>query len=164
MEVRSIYRYARISPFKVREVTREIQGLPVSAALDVLAFTPKKAASLIGKTLKSAVANAENNANLKVDGLVVKEAVVGEGPTMKRMIARARGSGSRILKRTSHIRIVLSDEIPIETRETKKAKKKQDEKAAKKEGATGEAAEKPTAKAEKKTSKAKKTGKGKTKK
>jgi large subunit ribosomal protein L22 len=164
MEVRSIYRYARISPFKVREVTREIQGLPVSAALDVLAFTPKKAASLIGKTLKSAVANAENNANLKVDGLVVKEAVVGEGPTMKRMIARARGSGSRILKRTSHIRIVLSDEIPIETRETKKAKKKQDEKAAKKEGATGEAPEKPTAKAEKKTSKAKKTGKGKTKK
>jgi large subunit ribosomal protein L22 len=164
MEVRSIYRYARISPFKVREVTREIQGLPVSAALDVLAFTPKKAASLIGKTLKSAVANAENNANLKVDGLVIKEAVVGEGPTMKRMIARARGSGSRILKRTSHIRIVLSDEIPIETRETKKAKKKQDEKAAKKEGATGEAPEKPTAKAEKKTSKAKKTGKGKTKK
>ena len=164
MEVRSIYRYARISPFKVREVTREIQGLPVSAALDLLAFTPKKAASLIGKTLKSAVANAENNANLKVDGLVVKEAVVGEGPTMKRMMARARGSGSRILKRTSHIRIVLSDEIPIETRETKKAKKKQDEKAAKKEGATGEAPEKPTAKAEKKTSKAKKTGKGKTKK
>jgi large subunit ribosomal protein L22 len=164
MEVRSIYRYARISPFKVREVAREIQGLPVSAALDVLAFTPKKAASLIGKTLKSAVANAENNANLKVDGLVVKEAVVGEGPTMKRMIARARGSGSRILKRTSHIRIVLSDEISIETRETKKAKKKQDEKAAKKEGATGEAAEKTTAKAEKKTSKAKKTGKGKTKK
>ncbi len=155
MEVRSIYRYARISPFKVREVTREIQGLPVSAALDLLAFTPKKAASLIGKTLKSAVANAENNANLKVDGLVVKEAVVG--------IARARGSGSRILKRTSHIRIVLSDEIPIETRETKKAKKKQEEKAAKKEGATGEAAEKTTAKAEKKTSKAKKTGKGKTK-
>src|SRR5438445_311709 len=90
MEVRSIYRYARISPLKVREVTREIQGLPVSAALDLLAFTPKKAAFLIGKTLKSAVANAENNANLKVDGLVVKEAVVGEGPTMKRMMARAR--------------------------------------------------------------------------
>src|SRR5207244_3310076 len=113
MEVRSTYKYARISPFKVREVTREIQGLPVSAALDVLAFTPKKAASLVGKTLKSAVANAENNANLKVDGLVVKEAVVGEGPTIKRMIARARGSGSQILKRMSHIRIVLTDEIPI---------------------------------------------------
>ena len=159
MEVRSIYRYARISPFKVREVTREIQGLPVSAALDVLAFTPKKAASLIGKTLKSAVANAENNANLKVDGLVVKEAVVGEGPTMKRMIARARGSGSRILKRTSHIRIVLSDEIPIETRETKKAKKKQDEKAAKKDAKGDEGTEKTATKAEKQGRKPKKAGK-----
>ena len=112
MEVRSIYRYARISPFKVREVTREIQGLPVSAALDVLAFTPKKAAFLINKTLKSAIANAENNANLKADGLVIKEAVVGEGPTFKRMMTRARGSGSRILKRTAHIRIVLTDEKP----------------------------------------------------
>ena len=117
MEVRSIYKYARISAFKVREVTREIQGLPVSAALDVLAFTPKKAAFLINKTLKSAIANAENNANLKADGLVVKEAVVGEGPTFKRMMTRARGSGSRVLKRTSHIRIVLTDEKP----ETKQA-------------------------------------------
>jgi large subunit ribosomal protein L22 len=138
MEVRSIYKYARISPFKVREVTREIQGLPVSAALDLLAFTPKKASFLIGKTLKSAIANAENNANLKLDGLVVKEAIVGEGPTLKRMMARARGSGSRILKRTSHIRIVLSDEIPIETRETRKAKHKAKEKAGKKEAAASE--------------------------
>ena len=124
MEVRSIYRYARISPFKVREVTREIQGLPVSAALDMLAFTPKKAAFLIEKTLKSAVANAENNANLRVDGLVVKEATVGEGPTMKRMMTRARGSGSRILKRSSHIRIILTDEIEIKTRDKKKTQKK----------------------------------------
>src|SRR6202008_455744 len=131
MEVRSTYKYARISPFKVREVTREIQGLPVSAALDILAFTPKKAAFLINKTLKSAVANAENNANLKVDGLVVKEAVVGEGPTMKRMMARARGSSSRILKRTSHIRIVLSDEIKVENREARKQRLKQEAKAAK---------------------------------
>src|ERR1700719_4864243 len=133
MEVRSIYRYARTSPFKVREVTREIQGLPVAAALNVLAFTPKKAAFLIGKTLKSAVANAENNANLKADGLVVKEAVVGEGPTFRRIMARARGSASRILKRTSHIRIVLSDEIPIETRETRKAKRNTEAKDGKKE-------------------------------
>jgi large subunit ribosomal protein L22 len=138
MEVKSIYKYARISPFKVREVTREIQGLPVSAALDLLAFTPKKAAFLIGKTLKSAIANAENNANLKPDGLVVKEATVGEGPTLKRIMARARGSASRILKRTSHIRIVLSDEIAIETRETRKAKQRAEKRAAKKEVA-GEA-------------------------
>src|SRR4051812_14407037 len=124
MEVKSTYRYAKISPFKAREVTRAIQGLPVSAALDIVAFSPKKAAALINKTLKSAVANAENNANLRVDGLVVKEAVVGEGPTMKRMMARARGSGSRILKRTSHIRIVLTDEIEIQTRKKKAEKKK----------------------------------------
>ena len=133
MEVRSTYKYARISPFKVREVTREIQGLPVSTALDLLAFTPKKAASLIGKTLKSAIANAENNANLKADGLVVKEATVGEGPTLKRIMARARGSASPILKRTSHIRIVLSDEIAIETRATRKTKRKAEKKATKKE-------------------------------
>jgi large subunit ribosomal protein L22 len=132
MEVRSIYRYARISPFKAREVTREIQGLPVSAALDLLTFTPKKAAFLISKTLKSAIANAENNANLKPDGLVVKEATVGEGPTLKRIMARARGSASRIQKRTSHIRITVSDEIPIETRETRRAKREQGKKAAKK--------------------------------
>ena len=159
MEVRSTYRYARISPFKVREVTREIQGLPVARALDILAFTPKKAAFLIGKTLKSAVANAENNANLKVDGLVVKEAVVGEGPSFKRIMARARGSASGIIKRTSHIRIVLTDEIPIETRETRKAKQKQAEKTAKKAAETGEAhkgeasAKKPAKKAAKKTKK-----------
>jgi len=133
MEVRSIYKYARISPFKAREVTHEIQGLPVSAALDLLTFTPRKAAFLVAKTLRSAIANAENNANLKPEGLVVKEAIVGEGPTLKRIMARARGSASRILKRTSHIRIVLSDEILIETRETRKAKREQEKKAGKKE-------------------------------
>ena len=142
MEVRSIYKYARISAFKVREVTREIQGLPVSAALDVLAFTPKKAAFLINKTLKSAIANAENNANLKADGLVVKEAVVGEGPTFKRMMTRARGSGSRVLKRTSHIRIVLTDEKPE-----------------KKQAAGEKADEKSSAASAKKSKKTKKTAK-----
>jgi large subunit ribosomal protein L22 len=153
MEVRSTYKYARISPFKVREITREIQGLPVSAALDVLAFTPKKAALLINKTLKSAIANAENNANLKPDGLVVKEAIVGEGPTFKRIMSRARGSASRILKRTSHIRIVLSDEIPVETRKTKQEKEKKA--AGKERTAEGSTEKKPKAKkkAAKKTKK-----------
>jgi len=152
MEVRSIYKYARISPFKVREVTREIQGLPVSAALDILAFTPKKAAFLINKTLKSAIANAENNANLKADGLVVKEAVVGEGPTFKRMKTRARGSGSQVLKRTSHIRIVLTDDVAIETRETRKAKREQEKKTgeAGAKSATAKRGKKKTAKAAKK--------------
>ncbi|HEY2711931.1 MAG TPA: 50S ribosomal protein L22 [Chthoniobacterales bacterium] len=124
MQVSSTYRYAKISPFKAREVTRAIQGLPVSAALDLVAFSSKKAAALVSKTLKSAVANAENNANLRVDGLVVKEAVVGEGPTMRRMMTRARGSGSTIRRRSSHIRIVLTDEIEIKKREKTSGKKR----------------------------------------
>jgi large subunit ribosomal protein L22 len=148
MEVRSIYRYAKISAFKVREVTREIQGLPVSAALDIVAFSPKKAAGLINKTLKSAVANAENNANLKADTLVIKEATAGEGPTMKRMMPRARGSGSRILKRTSHIRIILSDEIEIKRRDKSKGAKG----SAKKSGAKKTAAKKSSAKSAKRAS------------
>ena len=119
MQIRSIYRGARISAFKCREVTREIQGLPVAAALDVLTFTPKKAARLIEKTLKSAVANAENNANLRVDRLVVQEAVVGEGPTFKRFQPKARGSAGPIRKRTSHIRIIVTDEIEIPSRQKK---------------------------------------------
>ena len=154
MEVRSTYKYARISPFKAREVTREIQGLPVSAALDLLTFTPKKAAFLISKTLKSAIANEENNANLKPDGLVVKEAIVGEGPTVKRIMARARGSASRILKRTSHIRIVLSDEIVIETREARKAKREQQKKGPKK-AAKSEAHESAARQSDKKSAKPK---------
>ena len=111
MQVTSTYRYARISAFKAREVTREIQGRSASDALDLLMFSPKKAALMVRKTLKSAIANAENNADLKVDTLLVKEAVVGEGPTFKRFRARARGSASPLRKRTSHIRIVLADEL-----------------------------------------------------
>ena len=120
MQVISTYKYAKVSAFKAREVTREIQGLPVAAALDILAFTPRKAAAMVAKTLKSAVANAENNNNLRVDKLVVKEAVVGEGPTAKRSQPKARGSAGPILKRTSHIRIVLTDEVEIITRESKR--------------------------------------------
>jgi large subunit ribosomal protein L22 len=111
MQVTSTYRYARISAFKAREVTRAIQGRSASDALDLLTFSPKKAALLVKKTLKSAIANAENNNSLKVDTLLVKEAVVGEGPTYKRFRARARGSASPLRKRTSHIRIILSDDV-----------------------------------------------------
>ena len=124
MNVISTYKYARISAFKAREVTREIQGLPVSAALDRLAFTPRKAALLISKTLKSAIANAENNNNLRAESLVVREAVVGEGPTLKRFQPKARGSAGPIRKRTSHIRIIVTDEIEIKTREPKKPARK----------------------------------------
>jgi large subunit ribosomal protein L22 len=128
MQVTSTYRFARISAFKAREVTREIQGLPATDALDLLRFVPKKAAELVRKTLASAVANAENNSNLAVINLTVKEAVVGEGPTAKRFVPKARGSAGPIRKRTSHIRIVLTDEVEIERRDktakkTPKAKK-----------------------------------------
>ena len=150
METRSIYRYARISPFKAREVTREIQGLPVQQALDLLAYTPKKAAGLVAKTLKSAIANAENNHQARVEALVVREAVVGEGPTFQRFIPKARGSAGPIRKRTSHIRIIVSDEIEIETRETRKAAKKKTaskKPAAKKKAAVKKEETKPAAEA-----------------
>jgi large subunit ribosomal protein L22 len=128
MQIISTYKYARISAFKARDVTRAIQGLPVAAALDIVRFSPKKAAGMVEKTLKSAIANAENNSDLRADLLVVKEATIGEGPTSKRSQPKARGSAGPIRKRTSHIRIVLTDEIKIETRESRrqatKAKKR----------------------------------------
>ncbi|MEM6910777.1 MAG: 50S ribosomal protein L22 [Verrucomicrobiota bacterium] len=112
MEVRAIHKYARISPLKARDVAREIQGLPASVAIDVLTFTPRKAAQLLNKVLKSAVANAENNHELDGDSLIVKEAVVDSGPVLKRWKPRARGGASPIHKRTSHLKVVLSDEAP----------------------------------------------------
>jgi large subunit ribosomal protein L22 len=109
MDVRAITKSVKISAFKAREVTREIQGMPVLQALDVVRFSPKKAARFIDKTLRTAIANAENNNRLKVQNLVIKEAVVGEGPTMKRSQPKARGSAGPIRKRTSHIRIILTE-------------------------------------------------------
>lgn len=140
MQVKSIYRFARISAFKAREVTREIQGLPATDALDLLRFVPKKAAGMVHKTLASAIANAENNNNLNVANLVVKEAVVGEGATFKRFQPKARGSAGPIRKRTSHIRIILTDEIEIKRRE--KSAKKSKKTTAKKDGAKKPAADK----------------------
>jgi large subunit ribosomal protein L22 len=136
MEVKSLYKYARVSPLKARDVAREIQGLPVSAALDILNFTPRKAAFLIGKTLKSAIANAENNHELDIESLVVKEATATDGPSFRRFKARARGSGAPIKRRTSHLQIILSDEIeiapPKEQRKSKpKGKKAKAKQAAK---------------------------------
>lgn len=131
MLVKSIHRNARISAFKCREVTREIQGLPATDAMDLLRFVPKKAAGLVRKTLASAIANAENNNNLDPALLVVKEAVVGEAGTLKRFVPKARGSAGPIRKRSSHIRIILTDEVEIVRRE-KKTDKKSKKPAAKK--------------------------------
>ncbi|MFZ4693554.1 MAG: 50S ribosomal protein L22 [Verrucomicrobiia bacterium] len=110
MKVMAIMKYARISPRKVREITLEIQGLPVGRALEVVDSIPRKAARLVSKALRSAIGNAETNANLSRDSLRVAEAIAGTGPTLKRYTFRARGSGSLIRKRTTHVRIVLSDE------------------------------------------------------
>ena len=112
MEARAITRYVRISPFKARQVARLIQGKPAPEALALVSLIPRKAARLIGKTLKSAVANAENDerGGVPADKLLVKEAIIGEGPTMKRYRPKARGMAGRIRKRTSHIRIVVTDE------------------------------------------------------
>jgi large subunit ribosomal protein L22 len=112
MEVKSITKYVRLSPKKARDVAREIQGLPVSSALDILTFTPKKAAQLIGKTLKTAIADAENNFSLDASTLVIKEAVIGGGPTLRRFKPRAKGSAGPIIKRTSHISITLVGSAP----------------------------------------------------
>ena len=149
MEVRSLYKSARVSPKKARDVAREIQGLPVSDALDTLTFTPRKAAFLIGKTLKSAIANAENNHELDAEKLVVKEAKVSDGPTLPRFKPRARGSASGIRKRTSHILVILSDEIALpEKPERKKSAKPAKAKAAPQEEEVVETEEVPVAEEE----------------
>jgi large subunit ribosomal protein L22 len=108
MEVRSVHRYARISSQKARQVTRAITGMPVSQALNVLDFTPKKAAQLIGKVLRTAIANAENNHELDTEDMVVRSAVATPGPTLKRITPRARGSAGAIKKRLCHITVVLA--------------------------------------------------------
>jgi len=109
MEVQALTRYARMSPKKVREVARTIQGRKAPDAVDLLTLIPRKSARLIVKTLKSAIANAENNNNLSADTLVVKSAIVENGPVLKRFKAGARGTAMPRRKKMSHIRIILSD-------------------------------------------------------
>jgi len=110
MQVHAITRNVRMSAQKVREVVRQIQGLRALQAQAVLAFVPRKSARLVAKTLKSAIANAENNLGAKAENLVVREAVAGTATTIKRFIPKARGSAGPILKRSCHIKITLSDE------------------------------------------------------
>ena len=98
-----------MSPKKVREVARLIQGRSVTEALDYIALIPRKSARLLAKTLKSAVANAENNNSISADQLVVYRALVENGPVLKRFKAGAKGSAKPRVKRMSHLRIILSD-------------------------------------------------------
>src|SRR3954469_18448974 len=109
MEVQALTRNARISPKKRREVSRIIQGRKAADAVDYLGLIPRKSARLIAKTLKSAIANAENNNNLSADSLIVKFAIIENGPVLKRFKAGARGTAMPRRKKMSHIRIVLSD-------------------------------------------------------
>jgi large subunit ribosomal protein L22 len=111
MEVHAITRNVRMSAQKMREMVRQIQGLNALQAQAVLAVVPRKSARFVAKTLRSAIANAENNNGLKPEVLRIKEAVAQNATTLRRVIAKARGSAGPILKRSCHIRIVLSDNL-----------------------------------------------------
>ena len=107
MQAKAILRSARISPQKARLVADQVRGLPVARASDLLQFSDKKAAHMIRKILVSAISNAENNLGADIDELKVATIMVDEGPVLKRFMARAKGRGTRILKRTSHITVVV---------------------------------------------------------
>lgn len=109
MQVSATLKHARIAPQKCRLVADQIRGLPVEKALNVLTFSQKKAAGLVRKVLESAIANAEHNEGADIDELTVAAVYVNEGRTMKRFRARAKGRGTRILRRNSHITVMVGD-------------------------------------------------------
>jgi len=112
MEVQATSKFVRMSPTKVRDVARVIRGKKAEEAMNLLRFIPRKAARLLAKTLKSVMANAENNHNLSVDQLVIQTVEVNEGPSIKRFKPVARGSAHPFKKRTTHISIILSELEP----------------------------------------------------
>lgn len=109
MEATAKLKFVRLSPQKTRLVADQIRGLPVDEAIDVLSFSKKKAAAVVKKVLESAIANAEHNEGADIDELRVFEVLVDQGPTQARFRARARGRVNRILRRTSHISLTVSD-------------------------------------------------------
>ncbi|EDS76473.1 50S ribosomal protein L22 [Clostridium novyi A str. 4552] len=109
MEARAIAKYVRMSPRKVRVVLDLVRGKNVSEAFAILKYTPKDAATVVLKVLKSAVANAENNFNLDVNKLYIAEAYANQGPTLKRFRPRAQGRAYSIMKRTSHVTLVVKE-------------------------------------------------------
>jgi large subunit ribosomal protein L22 len=109
MQALAKHKLARSSAQKTRLVADQIRGLTVGKALDVLTYSPKKAAELVKKVLLSAIANAEHNEGADIDALKVKTVFVDEGPSMKRIKPRAKGRADRIVKRTSHITVVVAD-------------------------------------------------------
>ena len=118
MQATAILKYARLSAQKGRLVADQVRGLPVARALEVLQFSNKKAAKLVRKALESAIANAEHNEGADVDELRVSRVLVDGAASLKRFHARAKGRGVRILKRTSHISVTVSDEK--KSRQTKR--------------------------------------------
>ena len=108
MEAKATAKYVRVSPRKARIVIDQIRGLDVVRAREVLAFTDRAVAEVVEKVLNSAVANAENNHHMRGNNLVVKACYADEGPTLKRIRPRAKGSASRIRKRTSHITVTVA--------------------------------------------------------
>ena len=109
MEAIATHKFARGSAQKARLVVDQIRGLHVEKALEILTYSNKQAAVLVKKVLDSAIANAEHNEGADIDELIVKTIMVDDGPTMKRIKPRAKGRADRILKRTSHITVVVSD-------------------------------------------------------
>jgi large subunit ribosomal protein L22 len=109
MQALAKHKFARSSAQKARLVADQIRGLAVGKALDVLTYSPKKAADLVKKVLLSAIANAEHNEGADIDALKVKTVFVDEGPSMKRIKPRAKGRADRIVKRTSHITVFVAD-------------------------------------------------------
>ncbi len=113
MEVRAVSKYVRISPRKVHKIIGAVKGKPVESGIQILKFMPQKAASMLEKIVRSAVANADNNADIDIDLLVIRNIIADQGPSLKRWKARARGRGTRILKRTSHITVILAEETSV---------------------------------------------------
>jgi large subunit ribosomal protein L22 len=110
MEIAAKLKHTRLSPQKCRLVCDQVRGMPVDRALDLLRFSTKKAAAVIKKVLESAIANAEHNQGADVDELKITKIFADQGPTFKRMHARAKGRGNQILKPTCHITVIVSDQ------------------------------------------------------
>ncbi len=109
MEVKAVAKYERISPQKIRKLIGAVKGKPVQVGLEILRFMPLKGANIVEKVLRSAVANADQKEGIDIDDLIIRNIIADPGPTLKRFRARARGRGTRILKRTSHITVYLSE-------------------------------------------------------
>lgn len=138
MEARAVTRFVVMSPRKAKLTADLINGKPVNEAVAILRYTPRRAATVIAKTLKSAIANAidkEGSGKLDADDLYVKNAIIDPGPIMPRWRPRAFGRASRIRKRMSHIKVIVSTEMPealkgsrharaVEAKKSKKGKKK----------------------------------------